>query len=112
MGPDVKPSSGRELVTVGYGFEPADLPEIDLERPGSGIVDPRAWFDAPEHRFEIEIGSGKGTFLVQQGALRPEVNYLGIEWARAYYRYAADRACSTPTRRSSSATAARTRSPT
>jgi tRNA (guanine-N7-)-methyltransferase len=87
----VKPSRGRELVTVGYGIEPSDLPEFDLERPDAGIVDPRTWFEVPQRPLEIEIGSGKGTFLVQQAALRPEVNYLGIEWARAYYRYAADR---------------------
>ena len=36
----------------------------------------------------IEIGSGKGTFLVNQAQAQPEVNFLGIEWARKYYRYA------------------------
>ncbi len=40
---------------------------------------------------EIEIGSGKGTFLVVRAAARPEVNFLGIEYARAYCRHAADR---------------------
>ena len=39
----------------------------------------------------IEIGSGKGTFLVSQAAAFPEINYLGIEWANKYCRYAADR---------------------
>ena len=43
---------------------------------------------APVH---IEIGSGKGTFLVNQARTHPEVNFLGIEWARRYYRYAVDR---------------------
>ena len=43
---------------------------------------------APLH---IEIGSGKGTFLVSQAKAQPEVNFLGIEWARKYYRYAVDR---------------------
>jgi len=41
--------------------------------------------------FHIEIGSGKGTFLVQEAKSHPEVNYLGIEWANKFYRYAADR---------------------
>lgn len=41
--------------------------------------------------FHIEIGSGKGTFLVQEAQAHPEVNYLGIEWANKFYRYAADR---------------------
>ncbi len=39
----------------------------------------------------IEIGSGKGTFLVSQARARPDVNFLGIEWARKYYRFAVDR---------------------
>ncbi|MEN6578665.1 MAG: tRNA (guanosine(46)-N7)-methyltransferase TrmB [Phycisphaerales bacterium] len=39
----------------------------------------------------IEIGSGKGTFLLNQAAAQPEVSFLGIEWARKYYRYTMDR---------------------
>ncbi len=40
---------------------------------------------------EIEIGSGKGTFLVHQAAAFGEVNFIGIEWSADYYRLAADR---------------------
>jgi len=40
---------------------------------------------------QIEIGSGKGTFLVAQAQTQPEVNFLGIEWARKFYRHAVDR---------------------
>jgi len=43
---------------------------------------------APVH---IEIGSGKGTFLVHQARAQNDVNFLGIEWARRFYRYAVDR---------------------
>lgn len=39
----------------------------------------------------IEIGSGKGTFLLGQATAQPGGNFLGIEWARKYYRYAVDR---------------------
>ena len=39
----------------------------------------------------IEIGSGKGTFLVNQARAMPGDNFLGIEWARKYYRHAVDR---------------------
>ena len=39
----------------------------------------------------IEVGSGKGTFLVHQACQHPEVNYLGLEWANKYYRYSVDR---------------------
>lgn len=40
---------------------------------------------------QIEIGSGKGTFLVSQAAAFPQVNFLGIEWANKYCWHAADR---------------------
>jgi tRNA (guanine-N7-)-methyltransferase len=79
-------SRGRELDTTGFGLDQSDLPPFD-----HGRIDPRAWFEHPERRFEIEIGSGKGTFLVQQAAIKPQVNFLGIEWAGEFYRYAADR---------------------
>ena len=32
----------------------------------------------------IEIGSGKGTFLLSQATTQPGDNFLGIEWARIY----------------------------
>ena len=39
----------------------------------------------------IEIGSGRGTFLVNQAKLLPDANFVGIEWASRYYRYTVDR---------------------
>ena len=44
-----------------------------------------------DHPVELEIGSGKGTFLCDQAKARPEVNLFGIEWARQYWRLASDR---------------------
>jgi tRNA (guanine-N7-)-methyltransferase len=43
---------------------------------------------APVH---IEVGSGKGTFLVNQVKSQPDVNFIGIERASRYYRIAVDR---------------------
>ncbi|RPJ23666.1 MAG: tRNA (guanosine(46)-N7)-methyltransferase TrmB, partial [Planctomycetaceae bacterium] len=43
---------------------------------------------APVH---IEIGSGRGTFLVSQAQAQPETDFLGIEWARKFWRHAIDR---------------------
>ncbi len=40
---------------------------------------------------EMEVGSGKGTFLVAQAKTFSDVNFLGIEWANKYYKYAVDR---------------------
>ncbi len=39
----------------------------------------------------IEIGSGKGTFLVAQARAQGDVDFLGVEWARKFYRHAVDR---------------------
>lgn len=39
----------------------------------------------------VEIGSGRGTFLVNEATSFGELNFLGIEWARRYYRYTVDR---------------------
>jgi tRNA (guanine-N7-)-methyltransferase len=39
----------------------------------------------------IEVGSGKGTFLLNQAGARQDDNFLGIEWARKYFRFAVDR---------------------
>jgi tRNA (guanine-N7-)-methyltransferase len=39
----------------------------------------------------VEIGSGKGSFLLSQSTHSPHINFLGIEWARKYCRYCIDR---------------------
>ncbi len=44
-----------------------------------------------DHPLEIEIGSGKGTFLAVESKLRPDVNFLGVERTLRYWRFAADR---------------------
>lgn len=87
---------GRELDDAPgvIGVTRAELPPLPddiLTNPASGLVDPRAWFRDPARPFEIEIGCGKGTFLVNQAAAAPGTNYLGIEWAHEFYMYAADR---------------------
>ncbi len=79
-------SRGRELETTGWGILARDLPPCE-----NGRIDPRSWFAEVKSPFEIEIGSGKGTFLLQQAAIDRETNFLGIEWAGEFYRYAADR---------------------
>lgn len=76
------------------GVAPAEyppLPDEILTDPLAGRLDSRRWFAHPERSLHVEIGSGKGGFLVQETTARPEVNFLGIEYAREFYAYAADR---------------------
>lgn len=86
---------GKTLDPGAHGVRAESLPKIPESAgtdPRAGWLDPRGWFPRPERRFELEIGSGKGTFLLQQSALEPETNFLGIEWAKEFFAYAADRA--------------------
>ena len=85
--------NATRLDVTGYGYQAESLPPAgDAPRPED---DPRRWFEDPDRPFELEIGSGKGTFLIQEAPHRPEHNFLGIEWMMAFWRYAADRAAST-----------------
>lgn len=68
-----------------------DYPEISLiEENLDGRVDFDVVFGR-KAKVHIEIGSGKGTFLVNQARVFEDINFLGIEWARKYYRLAVDR---------------------
>jgi tRNA (guanine-N7-)-methyltransferase len=40
---------------------------------------------------ELEIGCGKGGFLLRRAQAHPDRNFVGIEWANKFYKYAADR---------------------
>lgn len=87
-------SRGRQLDPTGVAIsdeELGPLPDEILRDAEAGRIDPRQWFAHPERRFEVEIGSGKGTFLIQQGEAEPETNFLGIEYAGEFFAYAADR---------------------
>ena len=84
----------RELDVAGFGRDQDELPAI-----GTGYLDLRAWFGFPpwqgdggdSRTLDIELGSGKGTFLAQEAPLHPDTLFVGIEWASQFYRYAADR---------------------
>lgn len=67
------------------------LPDAVLTDPHAGRLDPRRWFPDPTRVLELEIGSGKGSFLLQHGSANPGTNILGIEWEPEIYYYAADR---------------------
>jgi tRNA (guanine-N7-)-methyltransferase len=67
------------------------MEDIVVEPPGlEAVVDPVAYFDSPGP-VELEIGCGKGGFLLRRALERPELRLLGIEWANKIFRYTADR---------------------
>lgn len=82
---------GRSHVRTRRGADPAGYGFAldELERP----LDPRGLFGAERRQapVEVEIGSGKGSFLVAESELCPDTLFLGIERARRYWLYAADR---------------------
>jgi tRNA (guanine-N7-)-methyltransferase len=71
----------RELI-----IEPIALDIETIPRP----IDFAAMF-GNSNPVEIEIGMGKGTFITDQAKARPETNFIGIEYARWFWRYASDR---------------------
>jgi tRNA (guanine-N7-)-methyltransferase len=76
------------------GLTPLELPPLPdaaITDREAGRLDPRRWFPSPAQPLEIEIGCGKGTFLVNHAPRYPDRNMLGIEWGREYYMYTADR---------------------
>jgi tRNA (guanine-N7-)-methyltransferase len=60
-------------------------PPADVE-----VIDWQAVF-GNDHPVELEIGPGKGLFLVNAARARPEHNFLGVELSRKYARLAAER---------------------
>jgi tRNA (guanine-N7-)-methyltransferase len=73
--------SNRELNIEGIGLDVETLPR------------PLEWRQVfgNDHPVELEIGTGKGTFLTEQAKARPDVNFFGLEWANWFFRYASDR---------------------
>jgi tRNA (guanine-N7-)-methyltransferase len=63
---------------------------LDAER----VVESVDWREVfgSEGTVEVEIGIGKGRFLLAAAALRPEILHLGVEWANKYLRIAEHRA--------------------
>ena len=58
----------------------------DIEVP----FDPQSFFEVPQD-LEIEVGSGKGLFVLNESEANPNRNFLGNEIAHKYCRFAAYR---------------------
>ncbi len=74
-----------------HGIHMVSVNDIIVQPPESDvIVDPAEWFESAGD-IELEIGCGKGGFLLQRAMAFPEKRLVGIEWANKYFKYAADR---------------------
>jgi tRNA (guanine-N7-)-methyltransferase len=71
----------------------SDIDYSHLFREIAELPQPFEWSSLfPESRpLHLEIGSGKGHFLVTESGFRPDDNFLGIEIAKKYARFAAYR---------------------
>ena len=62
----------------------------EMPREAGERIDWTAFFNK-SNPVEIEVGMGKGLFLLTQAQARPDVNFFGIEVVRKYQLYAATR---------------------
>ena len=87
-------STIRDFLSDKYAFAPDPEPSgFDPLLPDRGLPAPVEWAaiygnDGP---VEIEIGSGKGTFLVESAIARPTTNFLAVELAGAFAEHVRDR---------------------
>ena len=83
-----------DFLSERWTWRPDPAPEAwDPLLSARGLPRPLDWgavfgSDGP---VEIEIGSGKGTFLVTAAAARPDHRFLSIEWALPYAEHVRDR---------------------
>lgn len=73
-----------------YLHEPPANVLVTIAKPQAAVVNWPEVF-GNDHPVEIEVGFGKGLFLVSAGTAHPETNYLGIEAVRALQLYVATR---------------------
>lgn len=74
---------------------PTHISQADSQEPDLAAqpCEPLAWSRVfgNDHPVEIEVGFGKGLFLITSGTSHPDVNFLGIEIERKYTLYVANR---------------------
>ncbi len=80
------------METAGIGFTTEDLPPLGMT-PLESRFDFRIWWEESRRHlpFDLEIGFGKGAFLLAEGRHEPHVNFLGVEYVRQFWLFAADR---------------------
>lgn len=82
------------VLFIGGEMESGDLSSLLLELGDGAERDPMLDWGAVfgnDRPVEIEIGIGKGRFLIDAAQRLPQVNFVGIEWAGKYLRIAHER---------------------
>jgi tRNA (guanine-N7-)-methyltransferase len=70
-----------------------EAPELRLDpRIIENPIDWREVFGSAPARVEVEIGIGKGRFLLTLAQARPDVSLLGVDWANEFLRIGESRA--------------------
>lgn len=70
------------------------LPDLLLKLEEPAVQDPVLDWEAVFGNcqpVEIEIGVGKGRYIIAAAQAQPQINFIGIEWASKYLRLALDR---------------------
>jgi len=70
---------------------PVDVTPYTLDFPTNPVAVDWTGIFGNDRPVELEVGSGKGLFLINAGSANPDRNYLGIEIAKKYAANAADR---------------------
>lgn len=73
-----------EVQHIDMSMEPAPLASVwSLGSDWPDRIDLATMF-GNDHPVELEVGSGKGLFLLRESLARPSCNFLGVEWAAKY----------------------------
>lgn len=55
------------------------LPQVSVELPAQGLLDPHTLFAEPVNSVQLEIGFGGGEHLSAQAEAHPNVGFIGVE---------------------------------
>ncbi len=88
--PRLSPEQLAPYVLELPGLPHPGRPPTSAPSPPPAPLNGRALF-GNDNPVELEVGSGKGLFLLTQAQQRPEVNFLGIEIVRKYQLFTANR---------------------
>ena len=88
MSAPTSPMRGRPAPPA--DLSPYFLTIADVERAYGGALDWRTFF-GNDHPVELDIGCGRGLFLVTAGEVHPSTNFLGIEIDYRHGRHGARR---------------------